>query len=84
MMKKVSSSLRIVRDYAERKESLIRDGYVLKHETHLDRSVMCRLYHPKRNRSIILFAARGVLQQKTNGKVVHEQHYEEDSALHQP
>lgn len=78
MMKKVSSSLRIVRDYNERKESLMRDGYVLKHETHLDRSVMCRLYHPKRNRSIILFAARGLLQQKTDGKIVHQQSYEDN------
>lgn len=84
MMRKASNSFRIVRDYNERKESLLMDGYVLKHETHLNNSILCRLYHPKRNRSIILLAARGLLQQKTDGKIVHEQHYEEDTTLHQP
>lgn len=83
-MKKASNSFRIVRDYNERKESLMMDGYIVRHETHLDSSCVCRLYHPKRQRTIVLLAARGLLQQKTDGKIVHEQHYEEDTALHQP
>lgn len=83
-MKKPSNSFRVVRDYNERKESLMKDGYILKHETHMNTSILCRLYNPKRNRTIILLAARGLLQQKTDGKVVHEQRYEEDTKVHQP
>ena len=60
------------------------DGYIIRHETHLDSSCVCRLYHPKRQRTIVLLAARGLLQQKTDGKIVHEQHYEDDTALHKP
>lgn len=72
------SSFRLVRDYTQRKQSLIADGYIVRHETHLETSCVCRLYHPKRQRTIVLLAARGVLQQKTDGVIVHQQSYEDN------
>ena len=66
---------RMMFDYEERRNSLLADGYRLRHETIFSDCAMCRLHHMSNGNDIILYARSKILQQKTNHVVTHEQRY---------
>lgn len=62
-------------DYEERKQSLLADGYRLRHETIFTDGAFCRLHHMCNGNDITISARSGLLQQKTNHVLTHEQRY---------
>lgn len=66
---------RMMFDYEERRNSLLADGYRLRHETIFADGAMCRLHHMSNGNDIILYARSKILQQKTNHVVTHEHRY---------
>lgn len=71
-----SINARMIADYEERRNSLLNDGYRLRHETILIDGVMCRLHHMSNGNDIVIIARGTQLIQKTNHIVTHEQSYE--------
>ena len=74
-MESKSINHRMVADYEERRNSLLADGYRLRHETIFDDGAMCRLHHMSNGNDIMLIARGTQLIQKTNHVVTHEQRY---------
>lgn len=70
-------SEKMIADYEERRNSLLLDGYRLRHETIFDNGAMCRLHHMTNGNDIVLTARGALLVQKTNHIVTHEQRYDE-------
>lgn len=70
-----SFSNKMIADYEERKNSLLQDGYRLRHETVFDDGAFCRLHHMSNGNDIILKARGFKLTQLTNHVVTHEQSY---------
>lgn len=68
-------SERMIADYEERRNSLLMDGYRLRHETIFDDGAMCRLHHMSNGNDVVLIARGVLLTQKTNHVVTHEQRY---------
>lgn len=68
-------SVQMIADYEERRNSLLNDGYRLRHETTFTNGVMCRLHHMSNGNDIILTARGWCLEQKTNRVVTHVQRY---------
>lgn len=68
-------SPRMIADYEERRNSLLEDGYRLRHETVFDDGAMCRLHHMSNGNDVIIIARGTQLIQKTNHIVTHEQRY---------
>lgn len=66
---------RIIFDYEERRNSLLADGYRLRHETILANGVICRLHHMANGNDIILSAQDDTLTQKTNQVITHTHTY---------
>ena len=75
MMEPKSINARMIADYEERRNSLLNDGYRLRHETILTNGVMCRLHHMCNGNDIIITARGSQLTQRTNNVVTHEQTY---------
>ena len=67
---------RMIADYEERRNSLLSDGYRIRHETVLDDGVVCRLHHMSNGNDIVIRAQGCVLVQKTNQIVTHQQTYD--------
>lgn len=65
----------MIADYEERRNSLLMDGYRLRHETILTDGVMCRLHHMSNGNDIVIIARGRRLTQKTNNIVTHVQDY---------
>lgn len=65
----------MIADYEERRNSLLNDGYRLRHETVLIDGVVCRLHHMCNGNEIIITARGNQLIQRTNHVVTHEQTY---------
>lgn len=65
----------MIADYEERRNSLLNDGYRLRHETILTDGVMCRLHHMCNGNDIIIIAKGSKITQRTNNVVTHEQTY---------
>lgn len=76
-------SKRMIFDYEERRNALLRDGYRVRHETVLLNGVICRLHHMANGNDIVLSAVNNRLQQKTNNIVVHTQYYDKVNEMHQ-
>lgn len=74
-MENKSINHRMVADYEERRNSLLADGYRLRHETIFDDGAMCRLHHMSNGNDIMIIARGTQLIQKTNHVVTHEQRY---------
>lgn len=74
-MEHKSINARMIADYEERRNSLLNDGYRLRHETILADGVMCRLHHMCNGNDIIITAKGSLLTQRTNNVVTHEQTY---------
>lgn len=66
---------KMIAAYEERRNSLLNDGYRLRHETILMDGVMCRLHHMCNGNDIVITARGSLLTQKTNNVVTHEQTY---------
>ena len=75
---------RMIADYEERRNSLLSDGYRLRHETILMDGVICRLHHMSNGNDIIISALKNILIQKTNHVITHSQIYETITPVHQP
>ena len=75
MEKTQSFSERMIADYEERRNSLLKDGYRLRHETVFDDGVMCRLHHMSNGNDVVIIARGTQLTQKTNHVVTHAQQY---------
>lgn len=75
---KVMVSEKLIFDYEERRNSLLADGYRLRHETVFRDGCMCRLHHMSNGNDIILIARDRKLVQKTNHVVNHIQTYPND------
>ena len=75
-MEKVSK--RMIADYEERRNSLLHDGYRMRHETVLNDGVICRLHHMSNGNDIVLVARGTHLEQRTNHIVTHTQDYPND------
>lgn len=74
-MEKPILNYKLVRDYEDRRDSLIQDGYILRHETMLSDGYVARLHHMANGNDVVLIA-RGInLIQKTNRVIVHEAIY---------
>lgn len=69
-------SEKMIADYEERRNSLLKDGYRLRHETIFDNGALCRLHHMTNGNDIVLSARGTLLVQKTNHVVTHEQRYD--------
>lgn len=69
---------RMIADYEERRNALLRDGYTLRHETILNDGVICRLHHMSNGNDITISAIGSRLMQKTNRIVSHIQIYPND------
>lgn len=82
-MNKAKVNERMIFDYEQRRNSLLADGYRLRHETVLSDGVICRLHHMANGNDVILSAKANQLQQKTNNIVVHTQHYDEADSMRQ-
>lgn len=82
-MNKARVNERMIFDYEQRRNSLLADGYRLRHETVLSDGVICRLHHMANGNDVILSAKANQLQQKTNNIVVHTQHYDEADSVRQ-
>lgn len=74
-MEHKSINARMIADYEERRNSLLNDGYRLRHETILSDGVMCRLHHMCNGNDIVITAKGSQLTQRTNSVVTHEQTY---------
>lgn len=72
-----SFSARLIFDYEERRNSLLLDGYRLRHETIFPDGAMCRLHHMSNGNDIIISARGTQLIQKTNNIVTHQMTYEQ-------
>lgn len=83
-MPMANSTARMLRDYEERRASLLSDGYVLRHETLFADGALCRLHHMANGNDIVLIARGLMLLQKTNHVVTHRHDYGCGCALHQP
>lgn len=68
-------SSRMISDYEERRNSLLLDGYRLRHETVMFDGVICRLHHMTNGNDIVLSARGHELVQKTNHVITHRQTY---------
>lgn len=77
-------SPRMIADYEERRNSLLMDGYRMRHETILPNGVVCRLHHMSNGNDITIRATDNVLTQQTNNVITHTQSYETTPAMHQP
>lgn len=66
----------IVRDYEERRNSLLSDGYRLRHETVHPDGVVCRLHHMSNGNDIVLSASHHQLTQKTNHVLTFAKEYD--------
>lgn len=75
-MEHKSFSQRMIADYEERRNSLLSDGYRVRHETVLNDGVVCRLHHMSNGNDIVLRAQGYFLVQKTNQIVTHQQRYD--------
>lgn len=82
-MNKAIVSERMIFDYEERRNALLKDGYRVRHETVLQDGVICRLHHMANGNDIVLSAVNNRLQQKTNNIVVHTQYYDKANEMHQ-
>ena len=71
-------SAKMIRDYEERRNALLIDGYRVRHETVLADGVVCRLHHMSNGNDIVIIAKGHHLQQKTNHITVHSQDYVDD------
>lgn len=71
-------SKRMIADYEERRNALLKDGYRIRHETVLDDGVICRLHHMSNGNDIILVARGHHLEQRTNHIVNHTKDYPDD------
>jgi hypothetical protein len=69
---------KMIFDYEQRRNSLLVDGYRLRHETILRNGVICRLHHMSNGNDIIISATGKTLVQKTNNIVTHTQDYDDD------
>lgn len=69
-------SQKMIADYEERRNSLLMDGYRVRHETVLADGVICRLHHMSNGNDIVIRAIGHTLVQKTNNIVTHSQVYE--------
>lgn len=69
-------SKKMIADYEERRNSLLMDGYRVRHETVLADGVICRLHHMSNGNDIVIRAIGHSLVQKTNNIVTHSQTYE--------
>lgn len=67
---------RMIFDYEERRNSLLMDGYRLRHETIFDDGAMCRLHHMSNGNDIVITARGNRLVQKSNRIVTHDVTYE--------
>lgn len=65
----------MIADYEERRNSLLLDGYRLRHETTFPDGAMCRLHHMSNGNDIVIIARGRTLIQKTNNVVTHAQNY---------
>lgn len=74
---------KMIADYEERRNSLLMDGYRVRHETILTNGVICRLHHMSNGNDITIRATDNTLVQKTNHVVTHSQSYETCPTLHQ-
>jgi len=74
-MNSIKPLVAMISDYEERKKSLLADGYRLRHETIFTDGAFCRLHHMCNGNDITLSARSGLLQQKTNHILTHEQRY---------
>lgn len=84
LMEPKSINPRMIADYEERRNSLLSDGYRLRHETILMDGVICRLHHMSNGNDIVISATHNVLTQKTNHVITHQQNYEAITQVHQP
>lgn len=71
-----SINARMIADYEERRNSLLKDGYRLRYESVLVNGVQCRLHHMSNGNDIIIKAIDSKLTQLTNHVVVHAQQYD--------
>lgn len=69
-------NVKMIADYEERRNSLLMDGYRVRHETVLTDGVICRLHHMSNGNDIVIRAIGHTLIQKTNNIVTHSQVYE--------
>lgn len=69
-------SKKMIADYVERRNSLLMDGYRVRHETVMADGVICRLHHMSNGNDIVIRAIGHSLVQKTNNIVTHSQRYE--------
>lgn len=69
-------SKKMIADYEERRNSLLMDGYRVRHETVMANGVICRLHHMSNGNDIVIRAIGHSLVQKTNNIVTHSQSYE--------
>lgn len=74
-MEHKSINARMIADYEERRNSLLNDGYCLRHETILGDGVICRLHHMCNGNDIVITAKGSQLTQRTNNVVTHVQNY---------
>lgn len=74
----VTVSKRMIADYEERRNSLLRDGYRMRHETVLNDGVICRLHHMSNGNDIVIVARGHHLEQRTNQITNHTQDYPDD------
>lgn len=84
LMENKNINPRMIADYEERRNSLLLDGYRLRHETILMDGVICRLHHMSNGNDIIISALKNILIQKTNHVITHSQIYENITTVHQP
>lgn len=75
-MQKISK--RMIADYEERRNSLLRDGYRMRHETVLNDGVVCRLHHMSNGNDIVIVARGHHLEQRINHVTNHAQDYQDD------
>ena len=71
-------SSKMIFDYEQRRNSLLVDGYRLRHETILRNGVICRLHHMSNGNDIVISAIGKTLVQKTNNIVTHTHDYDDD------
>ena len=71
-------SNKLIRDYEERRNALLLDGYRLRHETVLSDGVICRLHHMSNGNDIVIVARGHHLEQRTNKVTTHTQDYDDD------
>lgn len=69
---------KMIFDYEQRRNSLLVDGYRLRHETILCNGVICRLHHMSNGNDIVISATGHTLVQKTNNIVTHTHDYDND------